>query len=187
MQKRLLSCFIILFYVVFLLPAFADAREPNIGNRDIFLFPAYLEEIGEDAFAGTAVRILVLREKLAHIGNGAFSDTAFLTDIFIPPSVEYIGELAFPENKAYVVHGRMGSFAHRWAEEHQVCFVESNIWDMILPKGENVSPAEYPFKRNMHDINSDLLIRYSGGGVNKHRSMRPQDRPELYPIDYRFP
>ena len=138
MKKRLLACVFILFYIALLLPASAGAREPIVGSLDIFLLPANLEEIGEDAFARTAVRVLILQEKLAFIGSGAFSDTAFLTDVFIPPSVENIGECAFPANSAYIFHGKTGSFAKCWAEKYQVGFVESNIWDTIPSGGKNI-------------------------------------------------
>lgn len=125
-----------------------------------FKLPPSLMIIDEEAFAGTEIEAVSLGDK-----------------------VSYIGAAAFPPNM--LIYGREGSYAQQWAEENGYCFQSENAWNtdftpvlslLLLVQAWLFVPAvdtqhEYKFRR----VKAFL------------RNMRPQERCELYPINYRFP
>lgn len=149
------------------------------------MFPTELRIIHEDAFSGTRISEAVFGDRLAYIGRSAFSRNDRLKTVYIPKSVKHIGASAFPTDT--VVHGPEGSYAEYWSEDNGYRFVADDIWndkalaqtiriELLLFLRMFVFPA---------DIGPLWIIRKRIKEFR--RSMRPQDRPELYPIDYRFP
>ncbi len=153
----------------------------------VSVFPASLQIVEEEAFAGTSIQALVLKEGLQNIGYHAFYNMKSLHDVFLPSSVEYIDDSAFSCSALEVIHGVEGSYAHKWAEEHGIPFEITEYWA--------ASPER------VH-VFAELLLALVGSfclpiqnekkRIKQYRrafiiSMRPQDRVELNPIDYRFP
>ena len=187
MKKKMIS-FISLLVLYALLPfAFADADGSINNKKDVFVFPCSLEAAGEEAFRGTAVRTVVFQEGFRSIGDFAFADAHNLTDVYIPSSTEYIGNNAFPSNKHLAIHGVIGSVAAKWAKEHQVPFVPSNIWSLLDDSGTMNSTNRILADSYCQEVASEKNNNLHGRTENEGRSMRPQERPELNPIDYRFP
>ena len=148
-------------------------------------FPSSLEHIADSAFENTALYNLFFKDSLVSIGAKAFAETSQLESLFIPISVIYIAKDAFPDS--VTLHVVQGSFAHSWADNNGYHF----IVDYLLPENN---------EQNI--FHSELLILMLcfvaiPGFINRlhidratvwlEKSMRPQDRPELYPINYRFP
>lgn len=161
-----------------------DQTDSIFGEQINAVFPKSLYYLGEEAFAGTSIESVVFESELTTIGNLAFAGTP-LIDVYIPQSTKHIGNDAFPSES--VVHGIINSYAETWAKERKYRFVSDNIWSTCI------IPAEY------HDVfclflfcillPADFKKKYT---IRKNiwaliRSMRPQDRIELYPINYRFP
>ena len=146
-------------------------------------FPASLRIVEDDAFSGTSFKTIIFDSSLVFIGNGAFQDVCTLTDVYIPESTAFIGSEAFPSDT--IIHGSAGSYAQKWAEENSHRFQSDNVWNntsapllslLLLAQAWLFVPAvdtqhEYRFRR---------VTAYL-------RDMRPQERRELYPINYRFP
>lgn len=147
-------------------------------------FPSSLLFVEDEAFAGTSIESVVFESELTTIGNMAFAGTP-LKDVHIPQRTKHIGNDAFPSDS--VIHGMINSYAERWAQERKYRFVPDNIWSTCI------IPAEYHavFCLFLFCIllPADFKKKYT---IRKNiwaliRSMRPQDRIELYPINYRFP
>lgn len=153
----------------------------------VFVLPAGLVEIEEEAFSGTAVQNVVLPDGLQSVGDNAFENTEELKDVYVPSSVETLSDSAFPENGQLVIHGTEGSAAQKWAEKHRVAFAPRTAWRTTA---QDEKPKDSP------DTGIGLLQKGDGlpGPMNRFsraradgKSMRPQDRAELNPIDYKFP
>lgn len=148
-------------------------------------FPMSLQRIDNDAFSGTSFQTLAFQKGLLYIGEHAFWNCDIQIVVYVPESVIYIGDNAFPENA--VVHGLRDSYAEEWARNNKYQFIEESIW---------------PIRRTPKRIHAEWLLIWSclivpNYGGNKRallkwayifdKSMRPKDRSELPPIDYKFP
>ena len=186
MEKRMLVFLLLLAAVVFHASCIASAEEPSFVQESIFVFPSSLQEIADEAFEGTAVRTVVFQNGLLQIGDHAFADTPCLTDAYIPASTEYIAESAFGGNEGLTIHGEEDSYPQQWAEEHHIAFTVANIWKPI-PVKENKAGVQEMEVHFFITVHPDQTVRSAFGATDEDESKRPQDRPELNPIDYRFP
>lgn len=166
------------------LTGYADSSMEK--QKAVFMFPSALREIHTEALDGTAAHTVILPVGFSRIEDNAFRHMLFLHDVYIPPTVTYISNLAFPPYEKIVLHGEAGSWIQRWAEEYHYIFVAENRWKGINQKFEVGSRLIDTFF--LHDtIQPDDSNDRALTGEFTDRSMRPQDRPELNPIDYNFP
>ena len=151
-------------------------------NRNA-IFPAELQVIDDEAFLGTSLYKAFFDRKLEYIGQKAFFGIKGLKYAYLPPSVLYIDDDAFPHNT--LIYSTRNSYAQEWAAETGHEFQINDIWNNNLNFQEKIIDIALTiicFSVPI-DIKDILLKRIS----IYFRSMRPQDRPELYPINYRFP
>lgn len=181
----LLFAMITLVVVFSLGTTYADTSDKNPDGT--YLLPSLLLEIEEEAFSGTDVQTVILPYNFLYIGENAFQGASSLSDAYIPPTTEYIADSAFPENADFVIHGVEDSYAQDWAEEHKVSFIVENIWKSMLDDGKTVSGRQLGMDFRYRTINPERTIQLYSRSDDYGESKRPQDRPELNPIDYRFP
>ncbi len=174
---------VVLLVFLFLHPMIPLPADSSYDSTKV-KFPKDLQIIGDEAFSATAFETLVFGDKLLYIGERAFQNDSDLKDIFIPASVLYIGESAFPENGDLVIYGSQGSYAQKWAEANHVVFAANDIWPDEQIKE---SILQIILLCSVCFVNEETLLRGSEYTRKYIKSMRPQDRPELYPINYRFP
>jgi len=190
--KRLLIVCAISVVILALWFAFPPSENRGFSNQALLSknaahFPNSLRYIGEEAFQGTAFRTLVLQDGFLQAGERAFSEMSQLRDAYIPGSVEYIAGSAFMRSGLETIYGLYDTYAEKWAEEHQVAFA---LTDKLttMPVGSWYSIVAIVGLHGLLcpclDDNSQKIKRYLNRIII---SMRPQDRPELNPIDYRFP
>ena len=189
MKKRAAAWLLVTLLVIALSSlAFSEREKPTERQKASFVLPASLQTIGEEAFSGTAAESVVLPYGFLHLERKAFDRAVSLTDIYIPPTIESIGENALPRSRELTVHGVSGSRAQTLAEEHGLSFAAVNV--LVLPYREGktgaVNRLSVRFSPKEMTENVVKLLR-KAENVEEERSMRPQDRPELNPIDYRFP
>lgn len=155
----------------------------KLTTESVSTFPLSLKEIGTEAFSGTLLTTLVFNAGLEIIEPYAFNNIATLESVYFPESLKRIDEHAFPARVA--VFCVKGSYAEQWAKVNDYSFSVVDIWNTKMIRVVilrlllscfiiieiSVEKTENKLKRMQK-----LLI-----------SMRPQDRIELYPIDYRFP
>ena len=156
----------------------------NDAGESTFRLPRALLVIEDEAFAGTAVRSASLPPSLVSIGERAFADNPELRTVSIPASVRSIGDSAFDGAPCLTIQAEAGSYAERWAKEHGVGFIRpgsarSLMKRLLMEKGSLLLallclPPAFP-----------LMPRRQT--QRRGKSMRPQERPELYPINYKFP
>lgn len=161
-----------------------ESARMKISEETSFVLPLQLQSVGEDAFAGTAVETVAFPEGFHQIEDGAFAGAEKLSDVYLPVSAASIGASAFPENEALTVHAQKGSAARNWALSHKVRFRE-DARRMPAEKGHSLSINLYSAHGLFGTVSPER--RTPLNAVYIDHSMRPQDRPELYPIDYRFP
>ena len=189
-MKKIIIIFILSFFIcmqagtAFALP---ERMQSNRDSPEVYgmVLPASLVQIEESAFENTSVESVFLPPLTAIIGDRAFASNRMLTRVFVPKSVESIGNQAF-EGKRLTLIGEKGSYAYSWAQMHNVAFVEQ----------ESEASQGKPVRKL---LNENVFLLFNLGYMvpelyvqlkkkkSWSRSMRPQDRPELYPINYRFP
>ncbi len=165
--------------------AIADGLESK--HQSTYIFPISLQEIEEGAFSDTAAENIVFPDGLVYIGEYAFSGAKKLTDVFIPETTKYIADSAFSTTSNLLIHGVKGSYAEDWAKEHKVPFIEENIWNLILDNCKIISNQDLATDFLYKTVNPERIIKMVPRSEDENKSKRPQDRPELNPIDYRFP
>ena len=151
-----------------------------------FKLPASLMVIEDSAFEGTAAEAVELPDSLISIGERAFADSN-LRAISIPESVEYIAEHAFDGTDQLTISGVKGSYAENWANEHNVVFIRQGTaaaWQIKLKK---LFQNNMALTVTLSFLSPGITLRRRRRTGDSWRSMRPQDRIELYPVNYKFP
>ena len=187
MSKKISMLLLALFAALLISFTTAYAEEENIHSQPTFTLPLSLQEIEEDAFAGTAAETVILPEGLLQIGDEAFAGMSDLSDVYIPGTTEYIADTAFSITADLTIHGIEDSYAEEWANKHQIPFLADDIWHVaFLNAGSHSKPIKLVV-RFLGIIMFIIFIALYRRGRYFERSKRPQDRPELNPIDYCFP
>ena len=88
------------------------------GNGSRLKLPAFLKEIGEEAFAGCSEESVIVPDGCETIGARAFADSANLRTIMIPASVTSIAADAFDGCAGLTIRTPKGSYASRYAAAH---------------------------------------------------------------------
>lgn len=185
-RKRWAAIIVAVFVAFLFLPLKIPLPANSLNDNSKGDFPKALQIIGDEAFSDTALEVLVFNDKLLYIGVRAFQNNSYLSDIFIPESVLFIGESAFPYNNDLVIYGLQGSYAQKWSEENHVAFKENDIWTGSQLK-ESIPLKLILAFWTICFVDKETLLRASEYTRKYIKSMRPQDRSELYPINYRFP
>lgn len=185
-KRKFFFLAMLLTVLLFSFPS-AFAKEKEINAHDIFILPFSLQEIEEEAFANTAADTVIFPDGLLQIGKKAFEGVCNLIDIYIPESVEFIADTAFSLTSNLTIHGVNGSYAQDWAEKHSIPFVVDDIWNVFTLSGNSNNTKTNPINRFIATIVLIILFSLFKSCYYELRSRRPQDRPELNPIDYRFP
>ena len=92
-------------------------REPDL------ILPAFLTNIGEEAFAGGAFTYAHIPDGTTRIERRAFADCPNLKDVDIPASATSIDPTAFADTSGLTIHGTDGSFAEFYANKYGFGFV----------------------------------------------------------------
>ena len=114
-----------------LLLSFACAR------ADTLTLPAFLYEIGEEAFLNNAsITDVVVPEGVESIGSRAFAGTA-IDSLTLPDSVTEIAPDAFEGATVGKVNAPTGSFAQRWAyDEGLIASTPAEDFEYTITDGE---------------------------------------------------
>ena len=187
MDKRTIIFGAMLFAILLCSLPTSNASEAQIDLQATYVFPLSLQEIEDDAFSGTAAEAVIFPDGFLRIGENAFSEARNLTDVYVPESTEYIANCAFSASQNLTIHGIDGSNAKEWAEEHQVPFVADNIWVALIRSGSSLNEQGIPTNHHAAAVNPEKMVAVHERSEDRIESRRPQDRPELNPIDYRFP
>lgn len=180
----LLQMFILLFSLIHSAPALA---EPVKKTQNTYYFPSSLQVIESEAFFGTAAANIIFPPGIVEIESNAFGNSKALQNIFIPSPLTVISNTAFPVKQELVIHGLAGSTAQNWAALHKIMFIPDGGRNgpEINRKGKCEVSTQSIWVNN--DLFAQKEYQSEKRTENKDRSMRPQDRPELNPIDYKFP
>lgn len=187
-MKKVLNVLLTLLILLAIFPSNSVSLQ-NVPRKNVktFVFPASLLEIEEEAFASTSEEVVVFPNGMERIAERAFYNNQVLTDIYIAESVIHISDTAFLGNTSFTIHGIEGSYVQSWSGKNNIRFVENNTWDRLH------------LLKTVHVENLVILLwivcltdrknlqRFLGTIRHFFKSFRPQDRPELYPINYRFP
>ncbi len=185
-KKRILAVLLMLLLIADPLLGTAQALAEGPAGRDVLALPANLKIIEKEAFEGTAARTVIFQTDISEIGNRAFHRTRYLSAVYIPASVNKIADSAFPRGGNFTIYGIAGSDVQKWAEDRGIPFKVKDIWNTNAENSsENKSLSKAEWVVFSCDIQQNLIPDSIAWAEQK--SMRPQDRPELYPIDYRFP
>lgn len=156
----------------------------HVDGMTVFSLPKSIKEIGEDAFMNTAVETVIIPDSTERIEDRAFADIITLVNIIIPKTVKYIGDRALEGSINVTIQTEENSYAAVWAQVHHVtCKYLENTFAKIVKQLMKtaiwVSCLSY--------VSPNQQFGQRKGKEYWERSLRPQDRPELYPINYRFP
>lgn len=188
MNKKRFVIFTVLFVLIILPLSSTISTEGTDAEADrLFTLPSSLLIIEDEAFEGVAAQTVVFPDGLQSIGKGAFANASSLKEVYIPDSTQYIGDSAFSVNSGLTIHGIDGSYAKDWANKHEIPFVIDDVWSVFVPSGRFSNTLPNPVSRPVATIILVILFELFRLNYYGVRSRRPQDRPELYPINYRFP
>ena len=188
-MKKVISLFMAYcFVLIILIPSsLLFLRDEDSASEIPFILPGLLETIEDEAFEGIAAESIFFPNSLLSIGERAFANDRYLKTVTIPESVEYIGEHAFDGSRDLTVCSSANSYAADWAHEHDIMFVASEN-DLYFSKElGKARTAELCILLPLICCDPDIILRLRKWAKKAGRSMCPQDRPELNPIDYRFP
>lgn len=158
----------------------------GVSADSTFFFPSSLRMIEEDAFSGTAAETLILPEGFLLVLDNAFAGTDSLSNAYIPWTTVYIADNAFSGDSGLVIHGIEGSYAHNWAKKHDISFAAEDIWRLTFHNDKTTDARQAGLTVRRRTVVPDISTIVPRAEYT-YASMRPQDRPELNPIDYRFP
>ena len=179
--------FLLLFIVLCPFRVRADDKTDIFVLESQAILPYSLEMLEEEAFQGTAIETLIFQENVYSVGERAFEDTTNLKAVYIPPATTQIAQDAFSEEGTLTIYGVRGSYAEKWAKQHHIPFKKADIWRLIVSDG-NVLHSDVILQLLFHlMVVSEEIIRVVVRFWRRKVSMRPQDRPELNSIHYRFP
>lgn len=186
MRKKSIFALTLFFFLASAILCTCNADNKVDSYEQVFCFPNSLETIENEAFEGSAVRMVVFDDNIRFIGENAFTGSVYLADIYLPSGIDYIADFAFPRNERLTIHGAAGSYAEQWAVEHNIAFLPENI-----PDSDNDSDhsegIELPIiwfgLLDIQDIKRKIKKRIRNGTESK----RPQDRAELRQINLFFP
>ena len=95
--------------------------------------PEGLTEIGDEAFSDcSSLRSVELLAGLTTIGDEAFYSCDSLNSVTIPASVTEIGEGAFLSCNALILTVGRGSYAHEYAETHDIPYTYLDTLDWLM-------------------------------------------------------
>lgn len=207
-MKKQIYVFVLLIYVfsLMIVPVLAcaemkDCEADSFGyavcmenSVQTALLPYNLSVVEEEAFAGTALRSVVLPESTTEIGENAFSDNWHILYLYIPANVEYLPENVLENNSNTSIVANAGSYAEQWARANGYRI----IYQEVLLSGD-ASEMFGKFKNEKLETVMFLLQAFilmlvflnrkkpNVRRVNEGNTMRPQERMELHSIQYRFP
>ena len=191
MKKRivkatdLLVVILIAALLLFQISTSSPTRSAGREHERSTSLPAALQVVAEEAFEGTALTAVSFGGELKYIGERAFAGSDSMEKAYIPSSAEYIADSAFPY--AVTIYGVKGSYAQSWAEESGRAFVTEDIWSAQQTASGLGPETLLALFWVIPPVDEKALSRWKKRIRLPVRSMRPQDRPELYPIQYRFP
>ena len=181
------AAWIVLTIALLLLAVPFALAEDKAADKAIFVMPEHLIEIGPEAFLNTGARGVVLTEQVERVGERAFARMEDLSAIYIPASTTYIAEDAFQGVDGLTILGRFDSYAHRWAREHGYRFISVELWINDSDAGRRAPRRTDPAVLDASLRGTDDELPEAARGPDEGTSLRPQERAELHPIDYRFP
>ena len=157
----------------------------DLSSTSTFILPQSLLLVGESAFEATPVETVIFSPGLLQIGNRAFANMENLSDVYLPSSVTSISDSAFLRNSNLTIHGVTGSYAQQWSDKNNLSFL-ADYDRAASSKGEEESHPEI-LEASVFYQYQDPDEKTLAGTAETSFSMRPQDRPELHPINLRFP
>lgn len=188
-MKRKLVALTVIFIAICVLAPFSaiGAQMTDSGSEGAVIMPSSLIMVEDEAFEGVAVETIVFQRGLVSIGSNAFGNIEALKDVYIPDTTTFIADSAFSVTNDLKIHGVNSSNAEDWAGKHGIPFFVDDIWYAV------------PNSMKQHNIQVNLVYHYIATillvvcftvfkfGYYETKSRKPQDRPELNPIDYCFP
>ena len=182
---------LLLALVLGLLTGFSAVSSPRAKSESsapaTFVLPSSLVSIDEEAFAGTAAESVELPDSLTTVGERAFADMPRLRTMSVPASVTFIGEQAFAGVTGLTILAPEGSYAERWAEAHSIACTQCETAVSRLQQLGKLLQTDFFLLLSFHCVCPGLSLARRRKLAEAWKSLRPQDRPELNPIDYRFP
>lgn len=187
MKKLAFVLALLLILSVWSSPAVTNFGRVDDHSASSFILPRALRSIGEEAFKGTAVESVVIADGVTAIGERAFADMHTLKMICVPESVEYIADHAFEGSMNLVIQGKTDSYISRWAREHGIAFTNSETAALNKLRLKRLVKESFLTLFALSAVSTIEYLWQFSRRKSVLKSMRPQDRPELYPINYRFP
>ena len=167
--------------IVAMLLCLSTAYAEDIVDRwddRVSVLPASLQVIDDEAFAGTALQVVVTNDELTAIGERAFADNDSLVLFVASNDIETISDDAFENDEKLTIIGEWNGFIADWAQAHGIAFV-----DIVLLRQSALLNHRYELLIIIILIIAIIACsdyRSRLGNANRFmRSMRRWDRPEM--------
>jgi len=184
---RWIIILILIQFVTCPLIACFSSNRTHASPKSIGRFPKSLLHIEEEAFEGTAFKTLIFEEGFLSAADRAFGGMTSLVDAYFPNTTEYIADSTFEQSSLKRIIGEEGTYIQKWAKQHNIEYEPDECY-LTLPFRLYISKEVLLSLLALFRLPPDVELKKRKNNFNKYiLSMRPQDRPELNPIDYRFP
>ena len=187
MIKKITAIVIAFAFLAFLPLKTGSVNADDTEQKTTFVLPAALKSVEDEAFSYTAAKTVVFPEGFLYIGNRAFASSKNLNSMVIPASTADIADSAFCDLEDMIIYGVKGSYAQDWAEKNGVAFISGYIWSFLSSNRKKANHYIMQAQRIFYVCLALTFVNTVLEGQDKNKSRRPQDRPELNPIDYKFP
>ncbi len=171
----------------------APSPSPEQKKENLFVLPASLQMIGEDAFGGSAAEAVLLPTGLETVEKNAFGEMDRLKSVYVPETVTEMDRHAFSGAGKPVVIGQPGSLAESWAKENRYEFSGGWVLRFRLRAGKAEiralagRPESSAAKERLKETVRLERRKEIAGRLAENRVMKKEYRSELNHLVGLFP
>ena len=197
MSKRQIGLsigFLFVFALIFFGPSalVPEAERVPTVEKAVFVMPASLRIIEENAFEGTKVAEVLLAENVERIESRAFAGADSLSSIYFSGAVCHISDRAFDGVSNLTVIGPQGSFIQEWAQAKAFTFVA--IGERVYTAKETKQKlldagTQTSLFAQAQDQTEKMLIRQQAASraVYDAKPIGRRERADMLALDMYFP
>jgi len=159
-------------------------------KKNVLSLPESVRVIESEAFAGTGISSVHLKDGITEIQERAFADTYSLEVVNFPDSLHIIGDNVFSGSQHVKIVGTKGRSVQAYARRLRVPFLPLKSDEQTVIRQENriIAGKILSYRKDLRYGRAVLIqSRRTGRNLFETRSLDRHHRIELHPLDNIFP